>query len=277
MLAQIALAALAIAMLPRMAHEVAAEPVAPEHRLRIAGWLFHQATTENARGDHSLARQNYHIAAAEYQKLADEGYDHPDLYLNLGNAHLLAGELPQAILAYHRGLHQHPLHEQLWESLDAARDVVAYPDDGWRQRPAGDHWPPWLPRPAPASLMHTALGLYVLAWLAVAAWLVVRRRWTAIVAILLFLACSLPAAGWGYLDYRIAQEDEQALVIVAVNGVTLRRGNGALYAQHSRLPVVNRGMEARLLSERGGWVQVQFPGGDVGWLPRGAVLVDERG
>jgi tetratricopeptide (TPR) repeat protein len=275
MLAQIAVTILVVAMLPSVTREAAGGQVAPEYRLKIAGWLFQQGVSQNARGDDAQARQNYHIAATEYQKLADEGHDHPDLNLNQGNAHLLAGELPQAIFAYRRGLHQHPLHEQLWENLDAARDMVAYPDDGWRQRPAGDHWPPWLPRPAPEALLQSALALYVLAWLAVGIWLMVRRRWVIVVAILFFLTCTLPAVGWGYLEYRIAQDQEQALVVVAVNGATLRRGNGALYPQHARLPVVNRGMEARLLSERGGWVQVQFPGGDIGWLPRGAVLVDE--
>jgi len=272
MLAQIAVAAIAGAMLPGIAAAAATEEVAPAYRLKIAEWLFREGN--HAGEDHAKTRQSCHIAAAEYQKLADLGYDHPDLFLNLGNAHLLAGELPQAILAYQRGLRRHPLHPQLWENLTAARDLVAYPQDAWRHRPADDSWPPWLPRPAPASLLQTALVFYSLAWLGIAAWLVSRRRWAAVVTILLFIASGLPAAWWGYLDYRIAQDEEHPLVVVAVNGVTLRRGNGPLYPHHPQLPLVNRGMEARLLNERGGWVQVEFPGGDVGWLPGEAVLVD---
>jgi hypothetical protein len=34
-------------------------------------------------------------------------------------------------------------------------------------------------------------------------------------------------------------------------------------------------MEARLLHRRGGWLQVEFPGGAVGWVPQAAALVDE--
>src|SRR5579862_4092454 len=186
--------------------------------------------------DKAITREQWHIAAAKYQKLVDEGYDHPDLFLNLGNAHLLAGELPQAILAYHRGLHEHPLHGPLCENLEAARDQVAYGDDAWRHRPDGYDWPPWLPRPSPTLLLHTALALYGLAWFGVTAWLVFRSRWAAIIALLLFFASAIPAVWWGYLDYRIAQDDEHPLVVVAVNGVTLRRGNSPLYPQHQRLP-----------------------------------------
>ena len=74
------------------------------------------------------------------------------------------------------------------------------------------------------------------------------------------------------MDYRIAQDLDQPLVVVALNGVTLRRGNGTLYARDPDLPIVNRGMEGRRVNERGGWVQVQFPGGEVGWVPREAVI-----
>jgi hypothetical protein len=214
-----------------------------------------------------------HPSAREYQNMVDAGYDHPDLFLNLGNANLQAGDLPQAILAYRRGLEQHPLHANLWENLEAARDMVAYPDDAWRHRPAGDNLPPWLPRPSPDSLLYAALAFYALAWLAVAGWLVWRRRAIGIVAILLFLTAIPFAGGWQYLEFERMQDARHPLVVVAVNSVTLRRGNGSLYPQHPRLPLVNRGMEARLVNQRGDWVQLEFPGGDVGWLPRGAVLM----
>ena len=41
------------------------------------------------------------------------------------------------------------------------------------------------------------------------------------------------------------------------------------------LPSVRRGMEGRLRFVRGDWLQVEFPGGDVGWLRRGDVLLDD--
>jgi hypothetical protein len=120
-------------------------------------------------------------------------------------------------------------------------------------------------------LLGAAFVLYALAWFAVGCWLVFRRVWVVMVPILFLLAAAGMASWWGYIDYRIAQDEEHPVVVVALNGVTLRRGNGSLYPQHSQLPIVNRGMEGRLLTERGDWLQVRFPGGETGWLPAGAV------
>ena len=104
-----------------------------------------------------------------------------------------------------------------------------------------------------------------------------RRRKVAITVLLLFAAAILMGSFWGYLQVRIAEDERQPLVLVTMNGVTLRRGNGSLFPRHPDLPQVNRGMEARLLTRRGDWVQVQFPGGEIGWLPNEVVLVDQPG
>jgi len=240
--------------------------------LQRAELLFRQGI--RAGEDHAQARESWHKAAFEYQMLVDAGYDHPDLFLNLGNAHFLADELPEAVFAYRRGLRRHPLHPQLWENLAAARDLVGYTDGALRHRPDGDDWPPWLPRPTPAFLLSSALVLHGSGWVAIGGWLVWRRRSAAIIALLLFLAAGVAAGWWSYLDYRIALDEQHPLVVVAVNGAALRRGNGSMYPRHPELPTVNRGMEGRLHGQRGGWVQVQFPAGEIGWLPRGVVLVD---
>src|SRR5262249_20768000 len=141
--------------------------------------------------DPTKARPWYRCAAAAYQRLADDGYADPDLFLNLGNAHLLADELPQAILAYRRGLRGHPLHGELWENLTAARALVAYPGGDARHRPPGDPGLPWLPRPALDTLLCAAVGLHGLGWLALGGWLVLRRRPAGLVAAALFTAAAL--------------------------------------------------------------------------------------
>jgi hypothetical protein len=167
------------------------------------------------------------------------------------------------------------LHAQLWANLRAARDLVAYPQSAAPQRPAGDDWPPWLPRPSPAWLSNAALFLYSAAWGAVALWLVLRRRYWLLAACSIFLTAALLAGFLGFLEHRSADDATLPLAVVRLNGLTLRQGNGSLYPRHTELPIVQRGMEARLLSRRGGWVQLQFPAGEVGWLPSSAVCVDE--
>jgi hypothetical protein len=101
-----------------------------------------------------------------------------------------------------------------------------------------------------------------------------RRRWLALAVLGLFAGSVLMGSWWGYLQVRMANDQSRHLVVVKLNTVSLRSGNGSLYPRHPDLPQVNRGMEGSLLSERGGWVQVEFPGGASGWLPRDTVLID---
>ena len=53
----------------------------------------------------------------------------------------------------------------------------------------------------------------------------------------------------------------------------LRTGNGVSYPSRLTLPA---GAEVRERHRRGGWVQVELPGGGVGWVPASALLAGSR-
>jgi hypothetical protein len=223
--------------------------------------------------DSTAAHQEFARAARLYQEVVDSGTAvSPALFRQLGDAYLLAGDLPHAILAYRRGLKVGPQVQALWDHLELARDRVPYPGGDQRYRPPASDWPSWLPRPSAAMLSMIAAGLHALAWLALAWWWTRRQSATLTWAVVLLAAALGALAWWGYMVWRQDQEERQAFAVVAYNNMTLRRGNGTLFAPHGELPVVHGGMEARLLRERAGWVQVEFPGGEVGWLPRRAIL-----
>jgi hypothetical protein len=236
-----------------------------------------QQRAENSLRHAKLAadpRAGFREAGYLYSDMLSEGACHPALFVNCGNAYLLAEDLPEAILAYRTGLRRYPLDRDLWENLELARDQVGYPGGGTHHRPQGDIWPPFLPRATPNTVLFLGLGLHAVAWIAATAWLMTRQRKLALARTALFASAALMGIWWGYLQIRMANENSNALVVVGVNGVTLRRGNGSLYPPHPDLPRVNRGMEARLLNTRGNWVQVQFPGGEIGWLPNEMVLLN---
>ena len=50
--------------------------------------------------------------------------------------------------------------------------------------------------------------------------------------------------------------------------------NGPSYGRYET--PLHAGVEGRRLFVRGDWVQIELAGGEVGWLPREHVLVDER-
>ena len=65
------------------------------------------------------------------------------------------------------------------------------------------------------------------------------------------------------------------LAVIADDGVLLRRGDGLSYPARYETPV-NRGVEARVLTERRNWLQIELSGGEIGWVLREYVLLDEE-
>src|ERR1700680_1724659 len=73
------------------------------------------------RGDRDRAVPHFRSAAAFFDELRRRGANNPELYRNLGNACLLADDLPRAVLSYRRGLRLAPADADLLAGLDEAR------------------------------------------------------------------------------------------------------------------------------------------------------------
>src|SRR5262249_22230281 len=136
--------------------------------------LVEQARIEFGEGvrlrqDAAQARPHFESAARVLEELQKRGADNPLLYRNLGRSQLLAGDLPRAILSYHRGLRLAPRDRDLQLDLADARELVAFPD-GRLGKPAVDTRPPWLPHLSAGYLFAVALVLYSMGWLALTRW-----------------------------------------------------------------------------------------------------------
>jgi len=244
-------------------------PLAEAETLQRAEKEFREGV--RARERPGQARPHFQAAFADYEALRRHGANNPDLYRNQGNAAYLANDLPAAILAYRRGLRLDPGDRALQANLESARDQIQYPT-GSLCRPAADEWPPWLPRPSENLLLGLAVGLYTLGCVAKTRWLMVRRAFLLhLAAVAILLAC-LVGFRWGIGQWQTEQESHP--LVVVKDAAPLRTGNGNAYPPHKGLPSVSRGMEGRLQFVRGDWLQVEFVGGDVGWLRRDRVLVD---
>jgi hypothetical protein len=219
------------------------------------------------------ARPHFRDAAEYFEELRRRGAGNALLDRNLGNAYLLAGDLPRAILSYRRGLRRTPNDLALRECLMEARQRVVYPQSGGLGRPRSDPRPPWLPHPRAEWLVITAAISYALAWACLTRWLMVRRGRLLSVALVALLLAGLLTAWMIYRTHEKQEQDTHPLGVIARDGVLLRRGDGWTFPPRYDTPV-NRGVEARRLFERGGWVQIELFGGEIGWVPREAVLVD---
>jgi len=242
--------------------------------LAEAAAAFH-AGVEN-RSSPSEARTHFQQAAERYQELRRRGVDGAAINHNLGNAYLLSGDYPRAILAYRRALRFAGSDRRILEALAFARSQVAYPAGGNFGRPSVEQRPPWLPRLAPAWYAGFGFVFYYLAWSAVSCWWTGRPgrwlMWSALSFSIAFLLMGALAAE----EWRDADFTTRPVVVLSDDGVLLRTGNGLSYPPRSETPL-NRGVEARLLFVRGDWLQIELSGGEIGWVPREYALVDESG
>lgn len=245
--------------------------VANAELLAEAEATFHNG--REARGNPNEARPLFHKAALCYEELRRRGAHSADLYRNQGNCYLLAGNLPQAILAYRRALRLAPSDAILRANLTHAREQVAFPNPSELGRPPADNRPPWLPHVSPRLGLPLFVGFYSLGWLSFVRWWMVSRAAPLGVAILAFVLAAFLGAGFALEDWSECTASSHPLVVIATDGLPLRKGNGVLYPSRfeSRL---NRGVEARLQFERGDWLQIELASGAVGWVPRAAVLLD---
>jgi hypothetical protein len=92
-------------------------------------------------------------------------------------------------------------------------------------------------------------------------------------SVLAFGLALVLAAGLAFKEWSARNESLHPLAVVVADGIPLRKGNGVLYPTRFESPL-HRGVEARLLVARGNWLQIELAGGQVGWVPRAAVLLD---
>jgi hypothetical protein len=225
------------------------------------------------RDEPDKARPLFREAASCYEELRRGGADNADLYRNQGNSQLLAGDLAGAILSYRRGLRLAPADLDLRANLAYAREQIAYPGPGDFGRPPQENRPPWLPYLSSRQRVLLFFCSYSLGWLGIVRWWMVRRAAPWRVGLTAFGLASLVAASLVVEAWSERQESLHPLVVIARDGVRLLKGNGALYPPRFGTPLY-RGVEARLRFERGDWLQIELAGGQMGWVPRAAALLD---
>lgn len=205
-------------------------------------------------------------ALACYEQIHSRGARNAELYQNLGNVYSLLGRLPEAILAYRKGLELSPTSTLLRENLRLAREKVVYSSNQGFARPPEDTRPPWLPR------FRLKWWIAILPWLCYLAgcvfltrWWMTRRKPLRTAAALNLGIATILAITVMALDYYDRPDTDHPIVVIREDGVLLRKGNGLAYPPAYPDPV-NRGAEARLLHQKGLWSQIELGSGDVGWV-----------
>lgn len=211
-----------------------------------------------AKGDAKAARPHFIEAAKGFDAEWDAGNHSPALATNRSRAHALAGDLPGAILAARAGLTHTPSDVELIRQLETLRDSVPYPQGTRPEKPSGLRT-----RLSPWDLFVVATLGVLMVVVGVARRFTTRDGWATPAAVVgAVLLVLVGGAAW-QLGRETAGE---AKVLVLVRPTAVRKGNGDTYDKRvdADLP---RGAEVGERLRRGGWVQVELPGGVVGWVP----------
>jgi tetratricopeptide (TPR) repeat protein len=214
------------------------------------------------RGNAAYEAGNYLQAVALYDSAA-AGMTSPELLYNRGNAHFKLGEIGRAIADYNRAYVLKPHDKDIIHNLAFARQFR--PDKSLTiENPLTRMLTDAL-RLLDAASARVLAGLFFFLALAALALLFVRGQrlfgWIAIGLGVLFLYCFISSASWGEVT-------SPAHAVVVQPELTLRSGPGAEYKE---IAVVHDGLEVMLREQRPGYVLIQIPGGDGGWVEAAAV------
>jgi hypothetical protein len=225
------------------------------------------------RGRSAEATRHFRSATDCYVELRERGHMVAPLCRNAGNAAWLAGDLPLAILSYRQALRLAPRDHEAETNLAFAREQVAYAQNGAFARPAADQRP-YAHLVSPLAFLLLGLAFWSLASWATTRWFMTRDPKHRMLAGLALLG-AVVALVTLFVDRRHSlDEAAHPLVVIAEDGLLLRKGNGLSYPPRVATGL-NRGVEARLVYDKGDWLQIELSSGEVGWVARKAVLVDE--
>jgi tetratricopeptide (TPR) repeat protein len=207
----------------------------------------------------------YAEAIEGYEAVAKRGLGSPELYYNLGNAYVKAGEIGKGMLNYARARALAPRDSAITANCLRAASMMKQPD---------------APRQASAlrreldklfalmTLKESFLvffSIYYLIALLLVCMIMVRRYRIIAIALVIVLGASLVLTIPPLLE-KVREDEQGAMVIAAVVDVKKEP-----YAEAETAFPVYAGMKVYLFKEGVGWVKVQRPDGRSGWVAETSV------
>ncbi len=236
------------------------------------------STAQDASFDRSYLRELFMQGCDLYQKgdfdgarkcfetIVERGIRNANVYFNLGNAYFKNGEVGKAIACYRRAEVLSPHDRDIKANLEVARAGVVI-DDKATSNPSKPHLLSslWLLSPRQSKLL-IYIFAYLLASALVAILFVGGSLRNFLVKVMVALIISLLFfVSLGLHQRSTLKRNDDAVLIAST---PIMAGPGAAFEEIGRL---SQGVEVRVVSETGIWVEVRLANGVVGWVPKDAV------
>lgn len=208
---------------------------------------------------------NYELALEKYEQVADQGYEAPDLYYNMGNAAFRSNRLGYAVLYYNKALKLDPTHEEAEKNLAY---VSRYKEDQLEQVPEL-FIRTWISSLVGLFSVHTwaylaivmfGILLVALLFYIFASRLAVKKAgfFTGLAALMLFLVSFTAALE---RNNEIVAPDQAVIVSPSV----VVKSSPSLSG--TDLFVLHEGTEITVTDQVGEWTEVRISDGRIGWVP----------
>lgn len=235
----------------------------------------YQTASDLPREEGEKAVQLYREAAELYEQILRRGFEHPDIYFNLGNAYFKVNDLGRAILNYRRAQRFLASDADLVESIRTAKSRI--------QDDEPDRRPPELLRTllfwhydtSVRFLAQASVLSYVVLCGALGLFFFVRKtplRWLVKALVVVTVVLSISFA------LRLYQDRTQRVAVVLVGAEPVRTG---YHEKETERFSVHAGTELTVEDEReadgGRWLKVALSKELRGWIRADAVaIVQER-
>lgn len=219
--------------------------------------LFNQGCSLYQGGDFDGARRCF-------EKIVESGIRSPTVYFNLGNAYFKVGEIGKAVACYRRAQMLSPRDKDVKANLEIARSGISLEGQlsGYKASSASVAL-----LLAPAENIRVCHVLaYLVASIIVGAILVDRSKRRILLRMMLGLIICLIFFGSLYF-YQTSQIRHNRDGVV-ISSTPIMAGPGTAFEEVGRL---SQGIEVKILSESGIWVEVKLAGGIIGWVPKESI------
>lgn len=213
----------------------------------------------------AYSETNYPKAIEAFTRAIEEGEQTAEAYYNLGSAYYKNGDIPLAILNFHRAYRIDPADGDTRFNLELATSKIV---DNMEPTPklffnrwldGMSHWF--------SLLVWRGLGLFLFLVALVGAFFYIRGRsriarqigfYTGIVSLVFTVLVNILA----YRSYTFTHEDKEAILLSSV--VTVKSSPDA---SSKDIVVVHGGLKIKTQQTLSGYTEVELPDGTVGWVP----------
>ena len=210
--------------------------------------------------DEVEARDQYLDAAGRFQLIVDTGVENDQLYFNLAESYLRAGNVGMAIAHYRNALRLSPDNADYYRHLAAANQNSA--GDDRESGSAGDINDAVLAYVSPRTMRLLCIASWTLLWLSLAIGML-RPNWAWRRAAAAFAVVFAASGASYFLRFQQFARDDVA-VVVAPRAV-IRAGDDPSFDELAEL-VDREGETLELVGERGDWIRVRLASGREGWI-----------